>query len=330
MQPRPYSPMLVTGASGFIGSALLPRLVADGRSDIRAVLRREGVARRLPAGVSAVVGGDIEYDFEWERFLTGCDVVVHAAARVHAMRDTSPNPLEAYRRINVAGTLRLAAQAANAGVRRFIYLSTVKVNGESTAPGTRFRPGDPPAPVDPYGFSKYEAEQGLRALAAQTSMEVTIIRPVLVYGPGVGANFRTMMQWLSKGIPLPLGRIENRRSLVAVDNLVDLIATCVDHPSAGAQTFFAADGDDLSSSELLRRLGLALGRPARLLPVPVALVRRAAALVGKQALAQRLCANLQVDISNASDLLGWRPPVAVDEGLKRAAHAFLQNRHHGS
>jgi nucleoside-diphosphate-sugar epimerase len=186
-----------------------------------------------------------------------------------------------------------------------------------------FQANDIPNPQDPYAVSKYEAEQGLLEIAGKSDMEVVIIRPPLVYGPGVKANFLTMMRWLQKGIPLPLGAIHNQRSLVALDNLVDLMITCLDHPAAANQVFLAGDGEDLSTSELLRRLGLAMGKPARLLPVPVPLLQTGASLLGRCDMAQRLCESLQVDISKARNLLGWNPPISVDEGLRRTAQFFL-------
>lgn len=222
-------------------------------------------------------------------------------------------------------SLALARQAAEAGVKRFIFLSTIKVLGDSTSASV-FNADTKPAPMDEYACSKWHAEQGLRALAAETGMEVVIIRPVLVYGPGVKANFLSMMRWLNKGVPLPFGAIYNKRSLVALDNLVDLIVTCIDHPAAANQTFLVSDGEDLSTSELLGKMALALGKPARLLPLPSRMLELGARLLGKQPLAQRLCGSLQVDISKTRELLGWSPPVTVDQALRKTAEHFLQQR----
>jgi UDP-glucose 4-epimerase len=235
------------------------------------------------------------------------------------MHDTAADPLTAFRAVNVEGTLNLARQAAAAGVKRFVFVSSVKVNGEATLPGQPFTADDAPAPLDAYGISKMEAEQALREIALQTGMEVVIIRPPLVYGPGVKANFAAMMRWLQRGVPLPLGAIHNQRSLVALDNLVDLIVTCLTHPAAANQTFLVSDGEDVSTTELLRRMGRAMGRPARLIPVPVSWLKLAAALVGKRDVAQRLCGSLQVDIEKTRRLLGWTPPLTLDQGLKKAA-----------
>jgi nucleoside-diphosphate-sugar epimerase len=240
------------------------------------------------------------------------------------MSETAANPLDAYREVNVEGTRRLAEQAAAAGVRRFVFLSSVKVNGEETTSHSPFRADDPPAPKDAYGQSKWEAEEALVEIAERTGMEVVIIRPPLVYGPGVKGNFASMMKWVAKGVPLPLGAIDNRRSLVALDNLVDLITVCIDHPAAANQVFLAGDGEDLSTTELLRRVGKAMGRPARLLPVPTGLLRLGAAMLGKGDMARRLLGSLQVDISRTRDVLGWEPPVSVDEGLRRAVEPYVR------
>lgn len=316
--------VLLTGSSGFVGQALLARLADQPALDLVTVSRRP--ASGLPAGVVHAHISDIAADTSWQSALSGVQVVIHAAARVHVMNDKVANPLAEFRKVNVDGTLNLARQAVVAGVKRFIFISSIKVNGESTAPGKPYCAESQPAPVDPYGISKLEAELALRALAAETGLEVVIIRPPLVYGPGVKANFLSMMRWLSKGIPLPLGAVHNRRSLVALDNLVDLIATCIEHPAAANQTFLVSDGEDLSTSQLLRRMGGALGRPARLVPVPMWLLEAGGALLGQRALAQRLCGSLQVDISKTRELLNWSPPLGVDGALGKTAKSFLNQR----
>jgi len=316
--------VLLTGATGFVGRGLLERMSALVNLELVAALRRP--VSGLPESVARLQVPGLEPDTDWRTVLEGIDAVIHSAARVHVMHDTSSDPLAEFRKVNVEGTLNLARQAAAAGVRRFIFISSIKVNGEGTPAGVPYLADAQAAPVDPYGISKMEAEQGLRALATETGMEVVIIRPTLVYGPGVKANFLNMMRWLHKGVPLPFGAIHNRRSLVALDNLVDLIVTCVDHPAAANQTFLVSDGEDLSTTELLRRMATALGKPARLLPVPSRLLETAAALLGKQALSQRLCGSLQVDIGKTRELLDWTPPVSVDEALRKTAEHFLQHR----
>ena len=256
----------------------------------------------------------------------GIEAVVHLAARVHLMRDRSADPLAEFRRVNVQGTLNLAEQAAAAGVRRFVFLSSIKVNGESTPASRPFTADDEPAPLDPYAISKHEAEQGLRRLAHRTGMELVVIRPPLVYGPGVKANFRSMLGWLNKGIPLPFASVNNRRSMVALDNLVDLIATCLRHPRAPGRTWLVSDGEDLSTPELLRRAGHALGREARLLACPPTALLGMAALLGRAAPVRRLCESLTVDISVTRRDLEWTQPSSVDAALLKTALEYLQPR----
>lgn len=315
---RPQA-LLITGVSGFVGHALDHRLSRDGRVV-------NGTARRpwqMSSGGAAAVA-NLRADHDWSAMLANCLHVVHVAARVHVMDDRAADPLAAFREVNTAGTLRLAQQAAAAGVRRFVFVSSIKVSGERTLPGSAFRHDDAPTPEDPYGISKREAEDGLRDIAATTGMEVVIVRPPLVYGPGVKANFAAMMRAVQRGLPLPLASVtHNRRSFVALDNLVDLLITCIDHPAAANQTFLVSDGEDLSTTGLLRRLGTAMGRPTRLFPVPPAVLQAGANLLGKRDTAQRLLGNLQVDITHTRETLGWTPPISVDEGLRRAAAGLV-------
>jgi nucleoside-diphosphate-sugar epimerase len=315
---------LVTGGSGFVGRALINRLTLIAGSTVIAPVRN--VATKFPVGVRSIPFTNLDATFNWSDELKDVDCVVHAAARVHVMNDVSGDPLAAFRKVNVEATLNLARQAAASGTKRFIFISSIKVNGEGAEPGTVYRADDVPAPIDPYGVSKLEAEQGLKELAAVTGMEVVIIRPVLVYGPGVKANFLSMMRWLYRGVPLPFGAVHNQRSLVAIDNLVDLIVTCSDHPAAANQVFLVSDGEDVSTTQLLRKLAGALGKPARLLPIPVWLMRGAAALLGKRALSDRILGSLQVDISKNRQLLGWTPPVTLDKALSLTAQHFLDSR----
>jgi nucleoside-diphosphate-sugar epimerase len=304
--------ILVTGGSGFVGSALIKRLLSEHR-DILAVGRSDV---NLPVE-TVKVSSFSELGALGQR-LGSIDVVVHCAARAHIMNDDTVDPLAEYRKVNVDGTLNVARHALEVGVKRFLFVSSIKVNGEHTPPGRPFTEEAAPAPEDPYGISKYEAERELQALCAETGMELVIIRPPLVYGPGVKGNFASMIRLMEKGLPLPLGAVRNKRSLVALDNLVDLIVTCVDSPAAANQVFLAADGQDISTTELLRNVANAMGKPARLLPVPSGLLMLGASLFGKKAVAKRLLGSLQVDISKARELLGWQPPVSVEEGLARA------------
>jgi UDP-glucose 4-epimerase len=314
--------LLVTGASGFVGGAIVERLARDGHESVRGAIRREV---ELAPGVVPVRVPALSSETDWSDAVRGVDTVVHAAARVHVMHERATDPLAAFRAVNVAGTLALARQAASAGVGRFVFISSIKVNGEETLPGRAFTEHDTPAPADAYGLSKLEAEQGLRSVAASTGLEVVIIRPVLVYGPGVRANFRSMLQALYRGIPLPLGAVDNRRSLVALDNLVDLVIRCTAHPAAAGRTFMASDEEDLSTPELLRRTASALGVRARLFSVPVRALELAGRATGRNAAVRRLCRSLQVSPAGVREVLGWAPPVGVDQALARTAAQFLES-----
>ena len=314
--------VLITGVNGFVGKALSDELVIKGfnvNGTVRSVMSVD-----FPGAITKFVINDIDSKTDWQNALEGIDVVIHLAARVHVMKDMATDALSEFRRVNVEGTLNLARQAVEAGVQRFIFISSIKVNGEGSILGQPYTPEDQPAPVDPYGISKREAEDGLRQLASETGMEVVIIRPPLVYGPGVKANFQSMMRWLDKGIPLPLGAIHNQRSLVSLDNLIDLIVTCIHHPAATNQIFIVGDGEDLSTTELLQRMAAALGKKAWLIPVPSFLLEWGASLIGKQAIMQKLCGSLQVDISKARDLLDWKPSVSVDEALRKTAQYYIK------
>ena len=283
--------ILLTGASGFVGKSVVKQINGCSIGPLRCVYRKPLPSK--PPG--SIVVPEINGESDWERAVA--------------------DPLIEYRRVNVEGTLNLARQAAQAGVKRFIFISSIGVNGNvNTCPFTEH---DEPNPVEPYAQSKREAEQGLWDIQGETGMELVIIRPPLVYGPNAPGNFGSLMRWVEKGVPLPLGAIHNKRSLVALDNLVDLIITCIEHPAAANQVFLAGDGQDVSTSELLRGVGRAMGKPARLIPVPAGLLMFGAGLLGKKAVAQRLLGSLQVDISKARNLLGWEPPLSVEEGLRR-------------
>lgn len=312
--------VLVTGATGFVGEAVVFRMLLDKVYSPVAAVRGES---RL-GGLCDVVRFDLSESVELPTFVQ-IDTVVHCAARVHVMSDSCVDPLAKFREINVQGTKRLAREAAEADVRRFVFISSIKVNGEATLPGMPFKADDQPAPVDPYGVSKCEAEELLREIGRETGMEIVIIRPPLVYGPGVKANFLSMMSWVHKGLPLPFAALRNQRSLVALGNLVDLIVTCIAHPAAANQTFLVSDGEDLSTTRLLRLIAAALDKRPLLLPLPQLLLRAAAQLVGKGDMAQRLCGSLQVDIDKTRLLLQWSPPVSVDKALKITAMHYLDH-----
>lgn len=310
--------VIVTGANGFVGNALCGRLCLDG-NDVTAAIRDKNAA--ISHSTANVVVGEIGPDTSWQEALEGRDVVVHLAARVHRMQDVADDPLVAYRIVNTEGTLNLARQAAAAGIRRFIYLSSVKVNGEGG--GRPYTEHDSPKPIGPYAISKYEAEEGLKSISHETGLEIVILRPPLVYGPGVKANFLEMMRWINKGFPLPLAGVRNARSLVALDNLVDLITICLSHPAAANQTFLVSDAEDLSTADLIQRMGAAMGKTTRLFYIPPWLLRVGVAVVNKPSIYNRLCGSLQVDKNKTRQLLGWAPPVSVDEGLRRVAQEYL-------
>ena len=302
--------VLVTGAGGFVGRALCPALAAAGHEVIAGV--REGA---MPPGAHAHrTLGDLANERPLDEAVAGGDAVVHLAARAHVMRDTADDPLALYRRTNVDGTRRLAEAASRTGARRFVLISSVKVNGERTA-ARPFTEDDLPAPVDAYGISKREAEETLAAIAAGSGMAAVALRLPLVYGPGVRANFRALLRLCDNAWPLPFGGVtRNRRSLIGLANLVDAIGAALTHPAAKG-VYLVSDGEDLSTADLVRRLRRALGRPARLAPVPAWLLDTSLRLLGRAALADRLCGSLAVDTGRIARELGWRPPVAVDDGL---------------
>lgn len=304
--------ILLTGATGFLGAEIASQLAGFSRYELVASVRRP---RDVVTGTCTYVVGELGGAVDWTDALTEVGVVIHAAGRAHKTLDVATDPMTTYRQVNVVGTLALAKQAAQAGAKRFIFISSIGVNGNfSTSP---FTTDDHPKPAEPYALSKWEAEEGLWQIQQDTRMEVVIIRPPLVYGPSAPGNFGSLVRWVEKGFPLPLGTINNRRSLVGIDNLVDLIIRCVDHPAAANQLLLAGDGEDLSTTELLRGVGDAMGKPARLIPVPARMLQLGATLLGKKAMAQRLLGSLQVDISKTCELLDWKPPYTVQEGLRR-------------
>lgn len=322
--------LLVTGANGFVGSAAARHLAGRGHQVLGQVrkfvqpnaLPKEELLTSTVQGLQA----DLTDISGFTQALQGCNAVLHCAARVHQVQETASDPMAAYMQINREATLALARAAASAGVQRFVFLSSIKVHGEFSPAGQPFKPDDVLHPSDPYGLSKYEAEQGLKTIAAQTGMQVVIVRPPLVYGPGVKANFLSMMRWLQRGIPLPLGAIHNQRSLVGLGNLVDLLEQCITHPQAANQTFLASDGHNVSTTELLHAMAAALKVKPRLLALPQPWLEGTLGLLGRGGMAQRLCGNLAVDISHTRTVLGWTPPYSLEQGLQATAAHFLAHR----
>jgi nucleoside-diphosphate-sugar epimerase len=308
---------LITGTSGFVGSQLLLKMHCSGLPiKVRSALRLR--PKNLDDDYEVV--GNIGPFTDWTNALSGIDVVIHLAARVHVMRDSSANPLTEYRLVNVEGTLNLARQAAAAGVRRFIFLSSIKVNGEETVDGEAFTEISAPHPVDPYGISKYEAEEGLRTICEKAGMEYVIIRPPLIYGPGVKANYHKLIQAVKKGYPLPFGCVENKRSMLALGNLIDFIILVLTDRRAANQIFLLSDGQDLSSKELVKNIAIALGVAPRILPVPLFFLKILGILLGKRVLIKRLVGSLQIDSRKARELLKWTPPLEIKEGIFMAIH----------
>ncbi|TEW55725.1 SDR family oxidoreductase [Psychromonas sp. RZ22] len=311
--------IILTGATGFLGSFIIPALTSH---QLATLGRTRSNNNKLIHHYA-----NLDKSIDYEKILIDFDVLIHCAARVHVMNDESINPLDDYREVNTAGTLNLARQAAEAGVKRFIFISSIKVNGESTELGQAFKASDARAPQDFYGQSKSEAEEQLLKLAEETGMEVVIIRPPLVYGPGVKANFASLLNLVSKGLPLPFGCItNNQRSLVSVNNLVDLIITCIDHPNAANQVFLVSDDNDLSTAGMIKKMSKALGRSSRMLPVPLSLYHLIGKVFGKQDVVNRLLGSLQVDISHTKQTLNWKPIQSVEDGFRETAEVFLKNK----
>jgi nucleoside-diphosphate-sugar epimerase len=307
--------VLVTGASGFVGRALTRQLVALDRYEVVAMTRFNPADQVLGARYLPV--GDMTLKSQWQPALDGVQTLVHAAARVHALNDQTAKSLARFEQVNVEVTLELARQAVATGVRRFIFISSIGVNGVKTELNTAFSETDQPHPHNPYADSKLKAEEGLRRLAKETGLEVVIIRPPLVYGRGVRANFAALMRAVQRGWPLPLGAVHNLRSMVAVDNLVDFIITCMTHPKAANQTFLVSDGQDVSTAELVRGLARETGVTTRLPAVPPRVLWAVAEIVRRGDVMQRVSGSLRVDITKAKTLLGWSPPISLDEGLRR-------------
>jgi len=320
--------ILVTGANGFIGRVLCG-VLADAGNEVRGSARDSQHITIKNQACEYISVGDIDSNTDWAPALNGVDAVVHLAARVHVMRETAVDPLMEFQRVNVEGTERLARQAVSLGVKRFVYVSSIKVNGQKTTDDS-FAADDLPAPQDPYAISKWVAEQVLHQIAGETGLEVVVIRPPLVYGPGVRGNFLRLLRLVDRGLPLSFGSIENRRSLVSVFNLCDLLRICLEHPKACGEVFLIKDGEDLSTAEIIRRIARAMHRPCRLVRIPAPLLRLAGALVGRRAEVDRLCDSLQMDMEKTRVLLNWTPPVSIAEGLERTVEWFLREKKHNA
>lgn len=319
--PSGAQTVLVTGASGFVGRAVVRALAADRRFACRAAYRQQP-GKEAPAGAEILVTGDITDGGGWNEALAGADAVVHTVARAHILHETANDALAAYRRINVEGTLALARRAAAVGVKRFVFLSSIKVNGEATPADRPFTEDDTPAPLDAYGISKLEAEQGLVAIARETGLEVVVLRPPLIYGPGVKGNLERLMRLVARGIPIPLGAVRNQRSMIGLDNLCAAILACLTQPEAAGRTYLVADGHDLATPELIRIIAAAMRKKARLWPLPPALLRLAGRLAGRTGEVERLTGSLRVDASRITRELGWRPETSVEAGLGAMVAAY--------
>lgn len=310
--------VIVTGANGFVGRALCAEALGRGFI-VRGIIRSPC---DLPMGVENIVVDSIDGNTDWRDTLTGCGIVIHLAARVHVMCDEAEDPLVEFRRVNTAGTEHLARCAAASGVKRLLYVSSIKVNGEETRNGHSYSEQDTPAPLDPYGVSKWEAEQALQCVVQETGLQVVIVRPPLVYGAGVKGNFAQMMRVIACGIPLPFASVHNRRDLLYVGNLVDALLVCATHPAAAGRTYLLSDGESISTPDLLRSLAEAMDVPSRVFPCPLLLLEIAGKMVGKSAQAERLLGSLQVDSSTTRRELNWQPPYTLQQGLQRTATAY--------
>ncbi|MGD7035956.1 UDP-glucose 4-epimerase family protein [Methylotuvimicrobium buryatense] len=312
--------LLVTGVNGFIGQGLVKRLTDAGKYEVTGIVRNKSAS--IHSNIETVTVSEITAATDWQVVLKNVDGIVHLAARAHVLNDSSADPLAEFRKVNVEGTLNLARQAARAGVKRFVFISSIGVNGNSNE--QPFTEMDRPSPVEAYAVSKYEAECGLQAIASETGMEVVIIRPPLVYGPNAPGNFRRLMDFAAKSIPLPFGAVDNKRSLIALDNLVEFIVICIDHPNAANEIFLIADGEDVSTIDLLKMTARAFGRKLLLIPVPVSWLYFAAKLIGEPGVAKSLLGSLRVDSTKAKRLLGWSPVITMEAQLQKAAEAYFK------
>jgi len=316
--------LLITGANGFVGKALCADAIKRG-FDVRGATRSVG---ELPVGVESCAVGEIDGNTDWTDALSGVEVVIHLAARVHVMKDHATDPLAEFLKVNLYGTENIAQQAARAGVKRLVYVSSIKVNGEETFDKKKFTEADAALPQDAYGISKWEAEQALHHVAQATGLELVILRPPLVYGAGVKGNFAQMLKVIAKGVPLPLASINNLRSLIYVENLVDALIVCATHPAATGQTYLLSDGEDVATPDLLKQLGLAMGHCARVIPCPSVLLKLAGRLIGKSDQIERLIGSLQINSSKIRHELNWQPPYSLQQGLKKTGESFAALQNH--
>ncbi|MDA9816928.1 NAD-dependent epimerase/dehydratase family protein [Alphaproteobacteria bacterium] len=303
--------VLITGASGFLGKRLIEKISTDPTLSLTGSTRRNNKL----SSVSSLVFGNLDSNFDWSHILKNQEVVIHAAGKAHIMDNKTVTSYNEYKKVNLDGTLRLAQQASISGVKRFIFISTIKVNGEKTKKNKPFTELDKPNPVDGYSLSKWEAEKKLIEISTKSGMEFVIIRPSLIYGPGVKGNFGKIISLIKRGLPLPLGAINNKRSFIAIDNLIDLITVCIKHPKASNQLFLAADGKDLSTSQLIKELAMSANKNLFLIPIPVIFLKFIASILRKKTVIDRLNESLQVDISKSKNLLNWTPPISIEKGL---------------
>ena len=316
--------ILITGASGFVGQ-FCAKYLHSAEYDVRLAVRSLGGLSAELSGFEKVVVDELSSETQWGDALLGCDCVIHTAGRVHVLKETESIPSGAYRRVNVEGTINLAKQAVLAGVTRFIYISSIKVNGETSGTNSPFRAEDTPNPMDDYSLSKYEAEEALRRLAIESGLEIVIIRPPLIYGPGVKGNFRAMLGWLQKGYPIPVTKKKNLRSFVGLKNLIDLVEVCISHPKAVNEVFLVSDGCDLSTIELLGCIGESMNKRARLLSISFRGLSLLLMLLGKKSVIDRLYGSLHVDIEKNERLLGWKPRYDFREMLNETVQHYLES-----
>ncbi len=316
--------VLITGANGFIGNALCEKLILSGY-DVLGLVRSSDKMKSLPKGVPTVNVGSIGQYTDWSRALTGVNVVIHLAARTHILKENTPNPINEYREVNLYGTGQLARMAVNEGVKRLIFMSSVGVNGEQNE-GTPFSESDQPNPSRPYSVSKWEAEKVLKRIAYETGLEIVIIRPPLVHGPGVKGNMLQLLNLVKWSVPLPLAKVNNKRSFIGVTNLVDVLIKCIDNTNVSGETMLVSDGEDISTPDLIRRLANMMNKPNALIPFPESLLRIIYSNIGKNNPLKQICSSLTIDTSKMCSLLKWKPPLTLNQGLEAMVSWYLGHR----